>query len=921
MPKLFGGGDFKTNNLKKLYLQTDTTYNLTLEGGVIVGMFYQNGGTMAKAERENVKQNCEGKSRDVFAKFMSDNYEWDIHKAKAFTYTKEIFDADKNNNYQRAKQWFRGNGNAPSREFKKNPFFDKAYKNPDDDLGFSLSASSSDATDSDDVVKITKLKNPKIEKKDVGDIYNMPKKKATAKKATPKKATPKKDPSKTFIKDKPGFGIAIFTPDSKTPKVVKILKRNPDGSVYVNFSKTKKKDDEYTYEEDAVLIPKGQLIEDSGGEVQLTATLTKYLNDAMKPPDPPKMATPPTSANPSSPSPLKGRKKSSASGAGLGAGRATTQTANQTEREKNAIKMTYAKYENLYPDATREEYAQQRGVAVWVEKRWEKKGKITTYYKYKQDSKNPIAPSGLRAIKTQDPTKGRSKWIDPDTSKSFTPDAKVYTDPEPAPGAGEGPRAPPIVATWDGIEYENPRNGSSRPVTRGVGTAPGGVRGQQQTQSVPAPAPTPVPISGQINAPIPPSPPPSPTNANRSANILQGLARRRTAQNNAVSQMNDLRNINERMRNVEARDAFESERRGNTRTRQPEDRTYAEPTDREQNIRFNISEQENREKALGSEREAQEQEAGEKDLTDDKPEISTSGHQRAVSLVAVKYGRDFTYYKNLVETGVLQSPPTSYAQRKTAMMQCLAEYGAIFEIDKFNTDYTMDEAVEIYALKAIYKEVIDEERAWKKALIKMGQRMGVDPNYQTGPPGALEPGMVIPLNALGAGQDRIMDFLEAAGAGGGQPPPPPPGAGLGGESKGDDPDAEDIFSDDSFGDNDEEEEEEEAPAPAQAPAKRNNKPLINKQNKLTKRERAELNKFRYDKKTQPRGTSTRQRKKKELDPEGLKFNTHTRMNPNLLMQLGRVGFPTHNNQMGEAPTFSRIQTRSKPIQKLSFKIF
>ena len=90
--------------------------------------------------------------------------------------------------------------------------------------------------------------------------------------------------------------------------------------------------------------------------------------------------------------------------------------------------------------------------------------------------------------------------------------------------------------------------------------------------------------------------------------------------------------------------------------------------------------------------------------------------------------------------------------------------------------------------------------------------------------------------------------------------------------------------------------------PVQAPAKRNNKPLINKQNKLTKRERAELNKFRYDKKTQPRGTSTRQRKKKELDPEGLKFNTHTRMNPNLLMQLGRVGFPTHNNQAGEAPT-------------------
>ena len=369
MPKLFGGGNFTTNNLKKLYLQTDTTYNLTLEGGIIVGMFYQNGGTMAKAERDNVKKNCEGKSREVFAKFMSENYEWDIHKAKAFTYTKEIFDADKSNNYQDAKRWFRGDGNAPSKEFKKGPFFDKAYRDPEDDnLGINFGASSDDATDSDDVIKIPKLKNPKIEKKDVDDIYNMPKKKATAKKATAKKATPKKVKgnavAKNFIKDKPGYGIAKFKADSKTPKVVKILKRNPDGSVYVNFSKTKKKDDDYTYEEDAVLIPKEQLIEDSGGVVQLTSTLTKYLNDAKggkgvknQPPDPPKMATPPTSATAPTRSPLIKRKKSS--GGTGGAGRATTQTANETERGQNAIKMTYGQYESLYPDATKEEYSQK----------------------------------------------------------------------------------------------------------------------------------------------------------------------------------------------------------------------------------------------------------------------------------------------------------------------------------------------------------------------------------------------------------------------------------------------------------------------------------------------------------------------------------------------------------------------------------
>lgn len=957
MPKLFGGGQFKTENLKKLYLQTDTKYNLKLEGGVIVGMFYQNGGTMAKAERENVKQNCEGKSRDVFAKFMSDNYDWDIHKAKAFTYTKEIFDADAGNDYKDANRWFRGDGNSASQKFRKSPFFDKAYRDPDeDDLGFALSFESpSEESDTPpeesktQAKQTAKPKNPKIEKKDVGDMYNMAKKKAyeskagageAKAKAKPKpkaKSTPKKKgtPSavaKKYIKDKPGYGIAIFSKDSKTAKVVKVLEITDDDDAWVQFSKTKSKTMGYTFEPDVVKIPRTQLLENTPGLIdtaQTRAMLKKAKASGAGAPPPPKLATPPTSANPLSPSPLKGRKTA----------KATKQTSAQSDRKKNALKLTFESFKQLYPNGTQVEYEKHRGVARWVERRYETSpGVETTYYNYKTPSNNPKAPSGNYGIKNKDPRVFKPKknpWIDPEDGSIFTPDRKVYTPPD-AGGAGAGAGGGmPVVASWSGV-YEVP----TRSVTRGVGTQKGGVRGTQQTQ--PAPAPAPAPLSAQLRANVPvasgvggggagappppgggggPQPPPDP---DQTANVLQNLVRRRQARN-VVGNARLRRDTREQLRDRQERRRRAEElptRPQSVRQTTPEDRTYAEPTDRERNIRFNVSEKEKREDVLAAEGEAKEQEEGEKDLTDDKPEISTSGHQRAVSLIAVKYGRDFTYYKNLVETGVLQPPPTSYAQRKTAMLQCLAEYGAIFEIDKFNTDYTMDEAVEIYALKAIYKEVIDEERAWKKALIKMGQRMGVDPNYQTGPPGQLEPGMVIPLNALGEGQNRIMDILQGG-------PPPPPGAGLGGESKQPDEDDDDDFGDEFFTDEEEGLDEEGnpvpggdfAPPPVQTPAKRNNKPLIDKQNKLNKQERAELNKFRFDKKTQPRGTATRQRKKKELDPKELKFNTHTRMNPNLLMQLGRVGFPTHNNQAGAQPTFSRIQQRSAPTKKLSFKIF
>jgi hypothetical protein len=108
------------------------------------------------------------------------------------------------------------------------------------------------------------------------------------------------------------------------------------------------------------------------------------------------------------------------------------------------------------------------------------------------------------------------------------------------------------------------------------------------------------------------------------------------------------------------------------------------------------------------------------DTTQDKPEtsgqpnISKYGHQRAVSMIAVRNGKDFVYYQRMVVKMNLISK--DYAKRKRYTQICMLEYGAILGIARLTTNYDYGECVEIFALKQIYKDVLADEQAWKQAI-------------------------------------------------------------------------------------------------------------------------------------------------------------------------------------------------------------
>ena len=110
----------------------------------------------------------------------------------------------------------------------------------------------------------------------------------------------------------------------------------------------------------------------------------------------------------------------------------------------------------------------------------------------------------------------------------------------------------------------------------------------------------------------------------------------------------------------------------------------------------------------------------EKPETTGMPNISRFGHQRIVSLIAVKHGKDFVYFQRMVSQNRMVSP--DYKQRKKQVSIMIAEYGPLFGGIKMATDFTVPECIELLALKEIYKRILGDENAWKNALKSIGQK-------------------------------------------------------------------------------------------------------------------------------------------------------------------------------------------------------
>lgn len=290
------------------------------------------------------------------------------------------------------------------------------------------------------------------------------------------------------------------------------------------------------------------------------------------------------------------------------------------------------------------------------------------------------------------------------------------------------------------------------------------------------------------------------------------------------------------------------------------------------------------------EREAKEEEEADKLATDTKPDISEYGHQREVSLIAVANGRDFTYYKTLVTNNVAMAPDESYKKRKTQAMIMEMEFGPAIDWIGFTTDFVMGEVIELYALVTIFKEVIAEERAWKRSLIRMDRReRGRALPEAVGATGATgDLGMVMPLDAFGIRPQDLLNLAQAQ-------------AQRGRDQEDFDIEDETDEDDDSFG-------ETESEASSQAPQQAT--PIIPQPQGMFRVTKNIRGSDAMQNKPAKRKPSVRQ--PKDLNPQNLMFKTGTRFNPNLLMNLQRGGFdPSIPSVDRDQPVFNRVTMPEK----------
>ena len=292
------------------------------------------------------------------------------------------------------------------------------------------------------------------------------------------------------------------------------------------------------------------------------------------------------------------------------------------------------------------------------------------------------------------------------------------------------------------------------------------------------------------------------------------------------------------------------------------------------------------------EREAKEEEEADKLATDTKPDISEYGHQREVSLIAVANGRDFTYYKTLITNNVAMAPDESYKKRKMEAMIMEMEFGPAIGWIGFTTDFVMGEVIELYALVTIFKEVIAEERAWKRSLIRMDRReRGRALPEVVGATGATgDLGMVMPLDAFGIRPQDLLNLAQAQAQ-----------RGRDQEDFDIEDDTDDEDSDDSFGTSG-------SQASSQAPQQ--GTPIIPQPKGMFRVTKNIKGSDSMQNKPTKRKPSVRQ--PKDLNPQNLMFKTGTRFNPNLLMNLQRGGFdPSIPSVDRNQPSFNRVAMPEK----------
>ena len=310
---------------------------------------------------------------------------------------------------------------------------------------------------------------------------------------------------------------------------------------------------------------------------------------------------------------------------------------------------------------------------------------------------------------------------------------------------------------------------------------------------------------------------------------------------------------------------------------------------------------------LDEEKEAQEEDAADQLQTDNLPDISKYGHQKSISMICIANGRDFTYYKNLVKNNVALAPSEDKAKRKKEAKIMEMEYGIVISWEGFKTDYEMEEVLELYTIVTVFKEVLAEERQWKRAIIKL-QKMTAERNMPS-EVGGSDLGVVMPLDAFGVRPQDLINVASArSGPDDGESKQPP---GTGESKTASTPPSTPTGT--------------PAGTPVGTPvgtptATPTSTPPGSPGGGMFKVEKKIKGSSSMAYSSRKKKPSVRQ--PKDLNPQNLAFRTGTRFNPNLLMSLGRVGYDSgipsvDNNQF----SYNRVmEAEKKDSAEFTFRV-
>ena len=164
------------------------------------------------------------------------------------------------------------------------------------------------------------------------------------------------------------------------------------------------------------------------------------------------------------------------------------------------------------------------------------------------------------------------------------------------------------------------------------------------------------------------------------------------------------------------------------------------------NIQMNITEEGanvgDRQKALD---EAKKDEA-KQPMADSIPDLSQHGFQIAIQNIFIKYNKDFTFIRNLVEQNPALKP--SEGDNKEKIDLCYAMYSSLFPLPPNDGKYNYGKALELETLKFQYRRNVEFENAWKRNLGNMGAM---------GQGGGANMGIIVNTQGLGMSASQLFN--------------------------------------------------------------------------------------------------------------------------------------------------------------------